>query len=804
MSRSLKRLSRRIMKASLALLVAFWLSSTSSSTLWAQQKLTLSGSVLEAKTGEALIGVAVSCEELRQAATTNAYGFYSLSLPPGTWTIRVQYIGFAEQSQKLSLTKNTSLNFELLESAVVMDEIVVTDGSAEDPVRSNQMSTAKLSIKEIKKIPQLLGEVDVIRTLTLLPGVSSVGEGANGFNVRGGNVDQNLILLDEAPVFNSSHLLGFFSVFNPDAVKDLKLFKGGTPAEYGGRLSSVLDVRQKEGNSRAFSCRGGLGLLSSRLLLEAPIVKDKLSWMLAGRRSYADIFLSLSDDETLNRNILYFYDFNAKLNWKIDDKNSLFASGYYGKDVFGINDLFSIDWGNSTTTLRWNNIMSEKLFFHLTAIYSDYRYSLGTPPDDDFTFQWNSRIQNTIGNASIRWYSSPTFEAELGLSNTYYVFDPAVITGDIATELERQIALEPAAYVSIKQKVGLRWNFEYGLRSSAFYRLGPGTEDLYAPGESREDSSIVGTETYESGEVIKSFNFLEGLEPRFTATYILDESQSVKASYQRMRQYIHLVSNTTSPTPIDIWRPAGKYIDPATSDQVAIGWFKNIEWRKGLFEFSLEAFYKDSRNVLDYKYGAELLFKENIETELLPGDARSYGLEVLLRKNSGKLTGWIAYTLSRSEIRVDGLYEGETINEGAFYPTNYDKTHDVTIVGTYTFSPKWDVGAIFSFQTGRPATYPSARAEFETGITYPVYNNRNQDRIPNYHRLDISANYTPKPKPDGKWESSWSFGIYNVYARRNAFSVYPRQNEDNPQVTELVRLSVFGGMIPSVTYNFRF
>jgi len=770
----------------------------------AQSKITLSGTVREAKTGEGLIGAAVSCEELKVAATTNAYGFYSLSLPPGTWTIRVQFIGFQEQKSSINLGKSATRDFDLAEETVLINEIVVTDNTGDDPVRNTEMSVARLNIKEVKKIPQLLGEVDIIRTLTLLPGVSTVGEGASGFNVRGGNVDQNLILLDEAPVFNSSHLLGFFSVFNPDAVKDLKLFKGGTPAEYGGRLSSVLDVRQKEGNNKSFSGRGGLGLLSSRLLLEGPILKDKLSYMVAGRRSYADIFLALSNDPMINRNVLYFYDFNAKMNWKIDDKNSLFASGYYGKDVFGIDNLFSIDWGNSTTTLRWNSILSDKLFFHLTGIYSDYQYSLGTPPDDDFVFRWNSRIQNTIGNASLRWYSSPQFEAEFGVQNTYYVFDPAEITGDITTELERQIALEPALYVSFQQKVGVRWNFEYGLRSSAFYRLGPGTEELYNPGEAREDTSIVGSVTYESGELIKGFNFLEGLEPRFTATYLLDENQSLKLSYQRMRQYIHLISNTTSPTPVDIWRPAGMHIDPATSDQIAAGWFRNFQWKKAAMEFSLEAFYKDSRNVLDYKYGAELLFKENIETELLPGHARSYGLEVLLRKNSGKLTGWVAYTLSRSEIRVSGPYEGETINEGDYYATNYDKTHDITIVATYTFSPKWDVGAIFSFQTGRPATYPSARAEFETGITYPVYNNRNQDRIPNYHRLDLSANWTPNPKPDGRWESSWSFGVYNAYGRRNAFSVYPRQNEDNPQITELVRLSVFGSIIPSVTYNFKF
>ncbi len=771
--------------------------------MYSQQSFTVSGTVRDASTGEQLIGVSIVEKSLKKGTVTNEYGFYSLSLNEGNINLTFNYLGFEEKTVSLGLNKNIKFDIELNESSEQLNEIVVTESSLENQVRSTEMSVGKLQTKEIKKMPQLLGEVDIIRTLTLLPGVSTIGEGSSGFNVRGGNIDQNLILGDEAPVFNSSHLAGFFSVFNADAVKEMKLFKGGIPAEYGGRLSSVLDIRLREGNSKHFSGTGGVGLLSSRLLLEGPIIKDKLSWLVAGRRSYADLFIRLSPDEEINQNILYFYDLNGKLNYKINDKNTVYLSGYFGRDVFGIQDAFGFDWGNTTATLRWNSILSDKLFANFTTVYSDYLYTLGTPEGEEFQFTWNSRVQNYVSSAAFTWYRTPESKVKFGLSNTYYLFDPALITGSVSAQLQRQKATEPSIYVSTEQKINNRLTLDYGLRFGAFFRMGPFTESIYRSGESLEDSSIIGINQYTSGQTIASFFDLNGLEPRISANYLLDDVQSIKASYNRTRQYIHLISNTTATTPIDIWRPSGNYIEPATADQVALGYFRNIQINQQKYELSAEVYYKDMRDVLDYKDGADLIFKENIETELIAGQGRAYGLEVLFRKNSGRLTGWIGYTWSRTERLVDGQYAGEQINNGEWFPSNYDKTHDISFVATYQINPKWDVGMVWVFQTGRPITYPSARGEYE-GIIFPVYDNRNGARTPNYHRLDLSANYTKEQKPQGKWESSWSFGLYNAYGRRNPYSVFFREAEMQNYVTEAVQLSIFGTIIPSITYNFTF
>lgn len=797
----LQRQNNHVLRASITLLVIFLLNPF---RILSAQSFTLSGTIRDAQNGELLIGVSISVEGQGLGTVSNSYGYYALNLPAGNYQIRYSFIGYEDIVRKVALTNHQQINVNLEETSTLMQEVVVTESAIDDQVRNTEMGVNKLQAKEIKKIPQLMGEVDVIRTLTLLPGVSTVGEGASGFNVRGGNVDQNLILGDEAPVYNSSHLLGFFSIFNADAVKEMKLYKGGVPAQYGGRLSSVLDIRQKEGNAKHFAGTGGLGLLSSRLLLEGPIVKDKLSWMIAGRRSYADLFLRLSNNEELNQNILYFYDLNGKMNYRINEKNTLFISGYYGRDVFGIRDAFNFDWGNGTVTLRWNSILSEALFANFTLVYSDYVYNLGTPDNQEFTFNWESRIQNYLTTAAFNWYQSPDLTIDFGITNTWYTFDPAVITGSIQNRLDRLYATEPAAYLQFRQKFNNRLSIDYGLRYSGFVQMGPGDIYNYAAGSSLEDTTVIGQTSYSQGESIASFFDANGLEPRFAMTYLLSEEQSIKLGYNRMRQYIHLISNTTATTPIDIWRPSGPYIEPATADQISIGYFLNLDLWGSKYDFSVETYYKSMRNIVDYKDGADLIFNDKIETELISGEGRAYGLEVLMRKNSGALTGWISYTWSRTERLVDGPYPGEQINNGEWYPANYDKTHDISVVATYTLSKKWDLGLVWVFQTGRPITYPSARAEYETGITYPVYNNRNGARTPHYHRLDLSANYTPKKKEGRKWESSWAFGLYNAYGRRNPYSVFFRQNEFNPQITEAVQLSIFGNLIPSVTYNFTF
>ncbi len=777
------------------------------------QQYTLSGYVRDAANGEELIGVNIVIPALQKGTATNVYGYYSISLPAGQYEVEFQYLGYQSLLRQVNLTKDIQLSPELKESSTTLQAVEVSSERLDKNVSSVEMSVAKLDAKEIARVPQLLGETDIIRTLTLLPGVTTVGEGSNGFNVRGGAADQNLILLDEAPVYNSSHLFGFFSIFNADAVKDVKLYKGGIPAQYGGRLSSVVDVRQKEGNSKEFAATGGIGLLSSRLLLEGPLAPDQASYMLAARRSYADIFLALSSDPDINQNVLYFYDFNAKMNWRVDERNRLFLSGYFGRDVFGIRDLFNFDWGNGTATLRWNHLFSKKLFANSTLIYSDYAYSIGTPEDDPNYFKLTSRIQNFHFKHTYNYYINPGNQIDFGLEGIYYLFKPGRIEANGLAEpieLAREYALEPNLYISHEIKPSPRLKLQYGLRYSSFYKLGPQKVLNYANPHLPLADEFTDTSYYGSGEIIAAFQGLDGLEPRIAINFSLNENASLKGSYNRTRQYIHLISNTNSPTPVDLYRPAGTYIDPATVHQFAGGYFHNFADNR--YESSVEVYYKNFKDLVDYRPGADLIFSENIETEILNGIGRAYGVELLLRKQSGKLTGWLSYTLSRSERKVEGPSRETSINQGEWYLANYDKLHDVSVVANFQISKKWDVGGAFVYQSGRPYTPPVGKYEFEE-ITVPIYKNRNQERIPSYHRLDLSANYTPARKADKNFYSSWSFGVYNVYARRNAYSIFfqPKANDsDAPDFstdffnTQAVRLSIFATAIPFITWNFNF
>ncbi|EDM43930.1 outer membrane protein [unidentified eubacterium SCB49] len=769
----------------------------------AQEKFTISGTVIENETGETLIGVNVLVPSLQMGAVTNEYGFYSITLPKGTHEIYFSSIGFNTIVETINLTKNTSLNKSLSEDSQQLDEVVLSVDVEKINIRKPQMSANSLTANTIKKIPVALGEADVLKAITLLPGVTNTGEGASGFNVRGGAADQNLILLDEATLYNSSHLFGFFSVFNPDAIKDLTLYKGGIPARYGGRVSSVLDIYQKDGNKKQFKATGGLGLIASRLLIEGPIIKDKASFLIGGRSSYAHLFLPLFDIDSK----ALFYDLNTKISYNLDQNNKLFLSGYFGRDVFNISDSFSNSFGNTTVNIRWNHLFSEKLFSNLSVIYSDYYYGLELK---FLEFQFDSGVQNFNVKYDLRHYISNDVKLRYGLNSIYYKFNPGDVQPTSSTsgvnpyKLTDKFAFENAAYIEAEAELSDKLSIQGGVRLSTFNRLGQEELNLYL-----DDNPILFNETlniYEKADPIESLSLSKNktmksfanLEPRFAVAYQLDNKSSVKASYNRMTQYIHLISNTTSPTPFDIYAPSGKYIDPQLADQVAIGYFKNFED----YSLEVETYYKEIQNRIDYVDGSNLIANNAVEQIILNGEARSYGLEILFKKTTGKFQGWVAYTLSKSEQRTPGRTPEETgINNGEWYQSGWDKTHDLSITGQYELSEKWSFGANFIYQTGRPTTYPNGQYDYN-GEVIPVYEDRNSSRLPAFHRMDLSATWTPKPKNDKRWQGEWVFSLYNVYGRKNAASISFAENTDNG-LNEATRLSIFG-RIPAITYNFKF
>lgn len=776
--------------------------------VYSQEKFTISGTVIEESSGETLFGVNIIVTELQAGTVTNEYGFYSLTLPNGEYEVVYSSIGYASKRTQVSLTTNIKNDIALSTDTKSLDEVVIETDRERFNVRSPQMSANKLTASTIKKIPVVLGEVDVIKSLTMLPGISTAGEGASGFNVRGGSADQNLILLDEATLYNSSHLFGFFSVFNPDAIKDLTLYKGGIPARYGGRVSSVLDIYQKDGNKRNYHTSGGIGLVASRLLLEGPIKKDKASFLLGGRSSYAHLFLPLFD----NDNIAYFYDLNTKLSYNLNENNRLFLSGYFGRDVFKISESFGNIFGNTTLNLRWNHLFSDKLFSNLSFIYSDYYFGLEL---SFVEFKFDSGIRNYNLKYDFTHYFSENIDLRYGLNSIYYKFNPGDVKPTSETsavnsaKMTDKYAWENAVYAEANIKISDRITAQAGLRLSTFNRLGQSELFLYENNnpllynnalEIYEKAKPIDTVSFDRNETIKSFAHLE---PRLGISYLLDDNSSIKASYNRMAQYIHLISNTTSPTPFDIYAPSGKYIEPQLADQVAIGYFRNFN----KYSLEVETFYKKVQNRLDYIAGADLIANNAVEQILLNGEARAYGFEMLLKKNTGRLQGWVAYTLSKSEQRTPGRTPIESgINNGDWYNASWDKTHDVSITASYDLSNKWSFGANFIFQTGLPTTFPEGQYIYNDMVV-PVYEARNSSRITPFHRLDFSATWTPKGKVSNsnrksRWKGEWVFSIYNVYNQKNAASISFRENEDTKQ-NEAVRLSIFG-IIPSVTYNFKF
>lgn len=770
---------------------------------YSQEKFTISGYVKDGKNGESLIGATVYKQGSNLGASANEYGFFSLTLPKGEHIIGVSLIGYKTYTFSVNLEKNITKTYELSEESKQLDEIVVTGEAADKNITSTEMGTTKLDIKEINKIPAMFGEVDIVRAIQMLPGVTTVGEGASGFNVRGGNVDQNLILLDEAPVYNSSHLFGFFSVFNPDAVKDVKLIKGGIPSQYGGRVSSILDIRMKEGNSKKFEVNGGLGTVFSRLSIEGPLIKDKMSFIIAGRRSYIDALVKPFVKETnpIKNSEFYFYDLTAKINYRINDKNTVFASGYFGRDVFGAASAFRFNWGNATGTLRWNHIFNNKLFMNVSALYSNYKYFLGFKlPQLNQKFDWTSNVINYSVKPDFTYFLNSKNTIRFGAQALLYDFMPYDAIGQfsggasVKFKAEKRYGVEYSAYIGNEHKILPRLTFDYGLRVSLYNYLGKGTAYYYRDTIANEPLPFDSTHKFNNGEVIKHYI---NPEPRFSVNYVINSYSSIKASYNRMAQYLQLISNTAASTPLDVYTIASNNLKPLIADQGSIGYFRNF--KENTYETSVEVYYKYLQNQLDYVDNADLFINDRVEGQLVQGLGRAYGIEFYAKKNIGKIKGWISYTLSKTERLVDGIS-----NDKWFY-SRYDRTHSLNTCVNYDISKRWNISTNFVFLSGTPASFPNSKIQIQNyNIPYNTDNIRNNYRITPYHRLDLGATYTFKKNETRRYKQTLVFSVYNAYNRRNAFSIYFQTKANEPNQTEAVRFSVIGSIIPAITYNFNF
>ncbi len=773
--------------------------------LFAQQKnYSISGTIRDAETGEDLPAATISL--LNQSgigASSNSYGFYSLSLQEGKYVLLFTYIGFKSQRISLNISTNTILNIELEPLTAQLNEVEVTTEREDKNVRANEMTVATVSIKEIESIPVLFGERDVFKTLQLMPGVKPAGEGSSGFYVRGGTSDQNLILLDEAPVYNASHMMGFFSIFNSDALRDVKLYKGGMGAEFGGRLSSVLDIKMKEGNAKHLSVNGGIGLISSRLTLESPIIKDKGSFIVSGRRTYADLFTIFSNKEAIQNAQLYFYDLNAKANLRIGDKDRLFVSGYFGRDKFGFDEHFGFDWGNITATTRWNHIFNPKLFSNTSFIYSKYSYQILAGPVDG-RLEIGSHIIDYNLKHDYQFYQNDHSTWMFGINAIHHTMNPGDLNSDAnelfnSLEVEKRYALETAIYLTNERKLSQSISLNYGLRFSHFMQLGPG--NIYS---FNTFGDVIQTDVYDKWEKVAAYN---GLEPRINGTWIINSVSSIKAFYSYTKQYMHLLSNSSSESPTDIWLPSSNNVKPSSSGQFGVGYYRNFS--QNTYEFSVEAYYKDMQDLIDYKIDAQVTLNPLVEGDLVFGEGRAYGVELFFKKRKGRLTGWLGYTLSRTERHF------EEINDFNWYPAKQDRTHDFSIVAMYQLSPRIQLSGTWVYYTGNAVTYPEGKYSI-SGQDILLYSDRNAYRMPDYHRLDLgltlknNENKTVLDPESGKFiqqkkrfRSSWNFSIYNAYNRENAYSITFEPSESNPNVLQAVQLSLFK-LIPSITYNFNF
>lgn len=755
--------------------------------VYSQQKYTISGTVKALKTGEALIGASISVDEFPDIiATSNEYGFYSLSLPEGKYTVHWRH-GDLENLEE-TLTLDNAQRRDVFLSFIAADqelEGVVITKRKNDHLTKPQMGTETLSMKDIAKIPVLLGEKDILKTIQLLPGIKSAGEGSSGFSVRGGGTDQNLILLDEAPVYNSAHLLGFFSTFNSDAIKDVTIIKGNSPAYYGGRLSSVLDVKMKEGNNKNYNVSGGIGLISSRLAVEGPIQKEKSSFIISGRRTYADVFLKLTDLGKDSK--LFFYDLNTKANYKINDKHHLYLSGYFGRDILSSNKDVNVDWGNTTGTLRWNYIINSKLFSNTSLIFSNYVFNIVLNNNEE-EYKIKSEIQDWNLKEDLTYYLNPKNTIKTGFNVTHHTLTPSTFTGEFSNSNIRKskYALECAIYVDNNWKINRKLSVNYGIRASAFTLLGgtTGTTHYIYNKDIIADSVVI-----KKGSTGKTFLILE---PRIAANYRFTDNISLKAGYARNGQHLHLLSNSTGGNPTDQWVGNSYNIKPEIADQFSVGYNQSLFNNK--YELGVETYYKSMQNQIDYKNAADVLTAPDVESQLLYGKGRAYGLELIFKKKEGKLTGWISYTLSKAERKIEG------ISNNKWYNSTLDRTHDLSIVSNYQITPKWSVSGVFVYQTGRAVNFPTGKYQFD-GETYYVYGDRNTERMPAYHRLDISFTKILKAK-EGR-ESSLSFGVYNTYGRQNAYFINFKENAQDKTKTDAIQTSLFS-FVPNISYNFKF
>ncbi|GAB3927230.1 TonB-dependent receptor [Mucilaginibacter myungsuensis] len=755
----------------------------------AQSKFTISGTVKDAQSGETLIGATITTAEQKQkGVASNGYGFYSLSLPSGKYTLLISYVGYRATEIMVDLQKNmvikASLNpdAELQEVTISAEKVVVNDN-----ISNPQMGLNKLEPDQISNIPVLLGEKDILKTIQLLPGVKSTGEANSGIYIRGGSADQNLVLLDGAQVYNATHLFGFFSIFNSDAIKDVSLYKGGMPAAYGGRISSVLDIKMDEGNDQKFGMQGGIGLISSRLKAEGPLVKNKSSFMISARRTYADAFLKLSGDSVLEGSSLYFYDINAKVNYQLGEKDRVYLSGYYGKDNIGLKDNFNTNWGNAMASLRWNHIYGSKLFGNTSLIYSNYNYKV-KDLEQGSTLDVSSRIRDMSFKEDMTWFAGDTHRVNFGLDITQHQISPDDTRADSAnssvTKAEQRKAYEAAVYVSDEWKIGEKLDITYGARLNWFSLRGPGTFYDYSA-----NNRIGIPKTYSDGTTVKDYLTVE---PRLTAGYTINAQNAVKLSFNRNSQNIHLLSNSTAALPSDIYVLSSNNIKPGIGEQLALGYYRNL--KKNRYELSAEVYYKRLSNQIDYKDNAQLLINNNIEADLIYGVGRAYGVELFAKKKYGRLNGWIGYALSRVERRFN------EVNNGAYFPARQDRTHDLSVVGVYKIKERLTFSAVFVYGTGNSVTFPDGKYRVG-GVTTYYYSARNSYRLPANHRMDIGVTLDGKNR--NRLRSSWTFGIYNLYNRKNPYSVVFKDTNDNPPRTEAVATSLFG-IIPSVTWNFKF